>query len=126
MDQQEARVRLGVVLDPELDEHVVLDRDALDEELDDAVLAELREDLELRPFDLVRGELRHPPSMQAADLGLQRFVAHLSPERRALRQQAGRVSLSPSGPQPPFLLELVEKADDAANVVVGRPGAGRA
>ena len=41
VNEQEAGVRLGVVLDAELDENPAVEGHALDEELDDPVLAEL-------------------------------------------------------------------------------------
>ena len=49
----------------------VADRNPLNEELDDAVLSELREHLELRLLDLVGGELADPAAVQPADLRLE-------------------------------------------------------
>src|SRR5438132_7470757 len=57
-----------MVVDPEFDEDPVLDRDALDEELDDAVLAELRKRAELGLRDLVRLERGDPAALEGADL----------------------------------------------------------
>ena len=59
-----------VVLDAELDEDPLLDRDPLDEELDDPVLAELGEHPELGPLDLVRAQLGDPARVQPTDLRL--------------------------------------------------------
>ena len=49
---EEARVRLSVVLDTELDERALAERHTLHEPLDDAVFAELGEDPELGVFEL--------------------------------------------------------------------------
>ena len=47
LHQQEATVGLGEILDAKFDEGAVRDREIGDQELDDAVLAPLREHLEL-------------------------------------------------------------------------------
>src|SRR5258706_220828 len=57
--QQEARIRLGVVVDAELDEAPLArrDRQPVDEELDEAVVAELREHAELGLLEIEGGGL---------------------------------------------------------------------
>ena len=71
IDEQKSRIRLGVVLDTELDEDPVRDRHPLDEELDDPVLPELGEDAELRLLDLVGAELPDPAALERTDLRLE-------------------------------------------------------
>lgn len=131
VNQQEARVRLVVVLDAELDEHLVLDRHALDEELDDPVVAELREDLELRTRDLVRPERRHRAALEAAELDAQPVELHLHPgglgAGRAQRSVGSLQRRDPahltaplvSLPGPPDGLEAVEEVEHPADVALG-------
>ncbi len=66
VDGQESRVRLAVVLDAELHEDPPRNRDVVDQELDDAVLATLRVDTELltRQTGLWRDQLAR---LQPAD-----------------------------------------------------------
>ncbi len=102
VDQQEARVGLRVVLDAELDEHVVLDRDLGDEVLDDPVLAELGEDLELGVGERrVRRQRPHPRRLGAADL---------QPQALELERQRSERLEHPQ--RPPQILNPVDHAHD--------------
>ena len=112
--EQKPRVRLGVVLDAELDEDAVLDRHPLNEELDDSVLAELREDAELRLFELVGSKAGDPATVQASDLCLEigdrvrdeqssarqsdraaGALSHGEPQSRRSRSNSSRKSIRP-------------------------------
>ena len=89
-----------VVLDAELDEDAALDRDTLDEELDDPVLAELREHPELRLLDLVGAELGDPAAVQPADLRLD-VADRVRSAQRTAREPDGPVGTAPHDPMPP-------------------------